>query len=199
MNTELEEMREQLDVLKKKLEKQEIVNDRLVSKTKESLEKDMATVRKKYRIGYIGNFLSAPLVYYIVVYQLGLSVPFGIATAIWALVTFVFFSWRKGHLYDLHSDNLLEAQLKVATLKQYYSKWLKFDYLSLVFWWAWFGWEIYRKSTMENAGDVPVRLYFGFVIGGLIGILISIWKVVKTQRRYQRMLDQIEDLKTESQ
>lgn len=192
-------MREQLATLKKKLEKQEIVNDRLLSKTKESLEKDMATVRRKYRTGYIGNFLSAPLIYYIVVYQLGLSVIFGIATAIWALVTFVFVFWRKGHLYNLHSDNLLEAQLKVTILKQHHRKWLKFDYLSLVFWMAWFVWEIYRKSTMENAGDVPVRLYFGFVIGFLIGILINIWKVVKTQRRYQRMLDQIEDLKAEFQ
>ncbi|MBR6129359.1 MAG: LapA family protein [Bacteroidaceae bacterium] len=199
MNTELEEMREQLDLLKKKLEKQEIVNDRLISKIKESLEKDMATVRRQYRMGHIVNFLSAPLIYYIVVYQLGLSVIFGIATAIWAFVTFVFFFWRKGHLYNLHSDNLLEAQLKVTTLKQHHRKWLKFDYLSLAFWLAWLGWEIYRKCTMENAGDVPVRLYFGFVIGGLIGILINIWKVVKTQRRYQRMLDQIEDLKAESQ
>ena len=49
MNTELEEMREQMAVLRKKLEKQEIVNDRLISKTKASLEKDMATVRRKYR------------------------------------------------------------------------------------------------------------------------------------------------------
>lgn len=199
MNTELEEMREQLATLKKKLEKQEIISERLISKTKESLEKDMTTVRRQYRIGRISNFFAVPLIYYIVVYQLGLSVPFGIATAIWAFVTFVIFFLRKGHLYNLHSDNLLEAQLKVTTLKQHHRKWLKFDYLSLVFWWAWFGWEIYRKSTMENAGDVPVRLYFGFVIGGLIGILISIWQVVKTQRRYQRMLDQIEDLKTESQ
>ena len=197
MNTELEEMREQLDLLKKKLEKQEIISERLISKTKESLEKDMATVRRKYRMGHIVNFLSVPLIYYIVVYQLGLSVPFGIATAIWAFVTFVFFFWRKGHLYNLHSDNLLEAQLKVTTLKQHHRKWLKFDYLSLAFWLAWLGWEIYRKSTMENAGDVPVRLYFGFVIGCLIGILINIWQVVKTQRRYQRMLDQIEDLKAE--
>ena len=189
-------MREQLATLKKELEKQEIVNDRMISKTKESLEKDLITVRRKYRTGYIVNFLSAPLIYYIVVYQLGLSVIFGIATAIWALVTFVFVFWRKGHLYNLHSDNLLEAQLKVTTLKQHHRKWLKFDYLSLVFWWAWFGWEIYRKSTMENAGDVPVRLYFGFVIGCLIGILINIWNFVKTQRRYQRMLDQIEDLST---
>ncbi len=199
MNTELEEMREQLDLLKKKLEKQEIVNDRLISKTKESLEKDMTTVRRQYRIGRISNFFAVPLIYYIVVYQLGLSVPFGIATAIWAFVTFVFVFWRKGHLYNLHSDNLLEAQLKVTTLKQHHSKWLKFDYLSLAFWLAWLGWEIYRKCTMENAGDVPVRLYFGFVIGCLIGILINIWKVVETQRRYQRMLDQIEDLKAECQ
>ena len=87
-------MREQLAVLKKKLEKQEIVNDRLLSKTKESLEKDMTTVRRQYRIGRISNFFAVPLIYYIVVYQLGLSVPFGIATAIWAFVTFVIFFLR---------------------------------------------------------------------------------------------------------
>ncbi|MBO7471426.1 MAG: hypothetical protein J6T78_06130, partial [Bacteroidaceae bacterium] len=168
MNTELEEMREQMAVLRKKLEKQEIVNDRLISKTKESLEKDMATVRRKYRMGRISNFLAVPLIYYIVVYQLGLSIAFGIVTAIWALVFFVIFFWRKSHLYNLQSDNLLEAQQKVTTLKQRHRKWLKFDYLSLVFWMAWFVWEIYRKSTMENAGNVPVRLYFGFVIGFLI-------------------------------
>ena len=101
MNTELEEMREQLDLLKKKLEKQEIISERLISKTKESLEKDMATVRRQYRIGRISNFFAVPLIYYIVVYQLGLSVPFGIATAIWAFVTFVIFFLRKGHLYNL--------------------------------------------------------------------------------------------------
>jgi hypothetical protein len=199
MNTELEEMREQMATLKKKLEKQEIISERLISKTKESLKKDMATVRRQYRMGYIVNFITVPFFYYIMVYRLGLSMTFGIGTAIWALVTFVFFFWRKGHLYNLQSDNLLEAQRKVITLKQRYNKWLKLDYLSLICWMVWFGWEIYQKCTMENAGNVPVRLYFGFVIGFLIGIPIHIWKVVKTQRRYQRMLDQIEDLKAEDQ
>ena len=111
MNTELEEMREQLDLLKKKLEKQEIISERLISKTKESLEKDMATVRRQYRIGRISNFFAVPLIYYIVVYQLGLSVPFGIATAIWAFVTFVIFFLRKGHLY-----NLQMAQVRLSFL-----------------------------------------------------------------------------------
>ena len=58
-------MREQLDLLKKKLEKQEIISERLISKTKESLEKDMATVRRQYRIGRISNFFcSTPYLLY---------------------------------------------------------------------------------------------------------------------------------------
>ena len=103
MNTELEEMRQQMAVLKKKLEQQEIVNERLISKTKESLEKDMATVRRKYKMGYVVSILMVPFFYYIVVYRFGLSVALGIFTAIWAFVTFIHYYWRKGHLYDMHS------------------------------------------------------------------------------------------------
>ena len=194
MNTELEEMRQQMAVLKKKLEKQEIVNDRLISKTKKSLEKDVATVRRKYKMGYVVGLFTVPFLYHLVVYRLGLSVAFGIGTAIWAFVNFIIFYWRKGNLYNIHSDNLLEAQRKASTLKQSYTKWLKIDYLCLACWFAWLVWEIYRKSTMEGTGGADTRLYFGFIIGMLIALPLNIWQVIKTQRRYQRILDQIDDL-----
>ena len=196
MNTELEEMRQQMAVLKKKLEQQEIVNDRLISKTKESLEKDMATVRRKYKMGYVVGIFAVPFLYYIVVYRFGLSVAFGIVSAIWGLVTFIHYYWRKGNLYNMHSDNLLEAQRKASTLKQSFTKWLKIDYVCLVCWLAWFGWEVYRKSTMGGAGGVP-PIYFGFFVGLLIALPFHIWRVIKRHRFYQRIIDQIEDLTTE--
>ena len=194
MNTELEEMRQQMAVLKKKLEQQEIVNDRLISKTKESLEKDMATVRRKYKMGYVVSILMVPFFYYLVVNRFGFSVAFGIVTAIWALVTFIHYYWKKGHLFNMHSDNLLEAQRKASTLKQSYTKWLKIDYICLACWLAWFVWEIYQKSTMEGAGNAHTRLYFGFIVGLVIALPLHIWKVIQTHRRYQRIIDQIEDL-----
>lgn len=197
MNTELEEMRQQMAVLKKKLEKQEIVNDRLISKTKESLEKDMATVRRKYRMGYVVSILAVPYLYYMTVYQFGGSVAFGIGTVIWALVTFSQYYWRKGNLYNMHSDNLLEAQRKASTLKRSFTRWLKIDYLCLACWLAWFAWEVHRKSTMGDAGGESTRLFFYFIVGMLIALPISIWQVIKTRRRYQRIIDQIEDLTAE--
>ncbi|MBQ7472399.1 MAG: hypothetical protein IJS97_08260 [Prevotella sp.] len=197
MNTELEEMRQQMAVLKKKLEQQEIISDRLISKTKESLEKDMATVRRKYRMGYVVSILAVPYLYYMVVYQFGGSVAFGIGTVIWALVNFIHYYWRKGNLYDMHSDNLLEAQRQASTLKQSYSKWIKIDYLFMACWLAWFTWEVHLKSTMEGTGDTP-RFYFVFIIGMLMALPLSIWQVIKTHRRYQRILDQIEDLTAEA-
>ena len=197
MNTELEEMRQQMAVLKKKLEQQEIVNDRLISKTKESLEKDMATVLRKYKMGYVVGILAVPLLYHIVVYIFGLSVTFGIGSAILGLVSLCQYYWRKGHLYNMHSDNLLEAQRKASTLKQSYSKWLKIDYLCLACWLAWFAWEVHRKSTMGDAGGETTRLCFGFIVGMLIALPLHIWQVIQTHRRYQRILDQIEDLTAE--
>ena len=198
MNTELEEMRQQMAVLKKKLEQQEIVNDRLISKTRESLEKDMATVRRKYKMGYVVSILMVPFFYYIVVYRFGLSVALGIFTVIWALSSFIHYYWRKGHLYNMHSDNLLEAQRKALTLKQgfFNSKWVKIDYICLVCFIAWFWWEVYQKSTMEGWNETT-RLRFGFIVGMVIALPFHIWRVIKRHRFYQRIIDQIEDLTTE--
>ena len=57
----------------------------------------------------------------------------------------------------------------------------------------------YQKCTTENLSDLPIPMYIGGAVGLIISIPFGIWNVIKTQRHYQKILDQIEDLKAESQ
>ncbi len=44
---------------------------------------------------------------------------------------------------------------------------------------------------------LPIPMYIGGAVGLIISIPFGIWNVIKTQRHYQKILDQIEDLRTE--
>ena len=57
----------------------------------------------------------------------------------------------------------------------------------------------YQKCTTENLSDLPIPMYIGGAVGLIISIPFGIWNVIKTQRHYQKILDQIEDLKAEFQ
>ena len=198
MNTELEEMREQLATLKKKLEKQEIISERLISKTKESLEKDLKSLGWKYKRQCIACLLTIPLCYYIFVHQCGFSVAFGICTGIISFISFAFIIWNRRKLYDhLLTDNLVEAQQRVSIAKKRHIWWVKNDYAMLIVWTVWYALEIYQKCTTENLSDLTIPMYIGGAVGLIISIPFGIWNVIKTQRHYQKILDQIEDLRTE--
>ena len=73
---ELEEMRQQMALLKKKLEKQEIINERMASKAKASLEKKVGLLNQGFKGGWILARLMIPLGYYEVVGKLGFSLAF---------------------------------------------------------------------------------------------------------------------------
>ena len=193
-------MREQMATLKKKLEKQEIISERLISKTKESLQKDLNSLGWKYKRQYIACLLMIPLSFDLFVHRGGFSMAFGIYSAIYFFITFAFILWNKNKLYDhLLTENLVEAQQRVSIAKKRYGDWVKYDYALLIVWSAWFVWEIYQKCTTEDVSQLPLPLYVGGIVGLTIGIPHGIWNVIKTQRRYQKILDQIEDLKAEGQ
>jgi hypothetical protein len=56
-NFELENMRQQMETLKKKLDKQEIVNDRFI---RHSMEKTASNISRKYMIAMIAGLFMIP-------------------------------------------------------------------------------------------------------------------------------------------
>ena len=63
-NFELEEMRQQMAILKQKLHQQEILNDRMTSKAKEALEKKVGQLTRGFRSNWVTASLSVPVFYF---------------------------------------------------------------------------------------------------------------------------------------
>ena len=113
---ELEEMRQQMTTLKNKLDKQEIVNDRLMRR---SMRNEVNTINRRYNIIMALCVLMIPYGYWCFVVLSHLSIAFWIVTSIFMLVCGVatFYNSRKISDPNLMNHNLVEARKKVASAK----------------------------------------------------------------------------------
>lgn len=191
---ELEEMRQQMAVLKKKLEQQEIINERMASKAKASLEKDMNAMGRKNMKSYIGLLLVAPFFYYFLVCRCGYSSAFGLFGTLCILFSSAFAYWNKISVHNhLLAENLMEAQRKVSLAKKRYTRWLKYEWFLGLISMAWIVWETYQKSLAENNHALLIIM----IVTYIVILPFSIRGVIRTNRDYQKILNQIEELTAE--
>ncbi len=187
---ELEEMRQQMAVLKKKLEQQEIINERMASKAKASLEKDMNAMGRKNMKNYIGLPLVAPFFYYILVCRVGYSSAFGLFGTLCILFSSAFAYWNKISVHNhLLAENLMEAQRKVSLAKKRYTRWLKYEWFLGLISMAWIVWETYQKS---------LHAFIIMIVTYIVMLPFTIRGVIRTNRDYQKILNQIEELTSEN-
>ena len=191
-NFNLEEMRQQMTTLKNKLNQQEIVNDRLIRR---SMRNEVSSITRRYNIIMAIGILMVPYGYWCFVKLAGLSIFFWIATSIFMLICAgaTFYNSRKISDPGLMSHSLVEARKKVASAKKFESNWLLFGIPAVILWMGWFFYEIYQIQ----GGDFYNGFFLGGCIGGIIGAIIGIKIHLKTQRQYQDVIDQIEDLTAE--
>ena len=191
-NFNLEEMRQQMTTLKNKLNQQEIVNDRLIRR---SMRNEVSNINRRYNIIMAIGILMVPYGYWCFVKLVGLSIPFWIATSIFMLICAgaTFYNSRKISDPGLMSHSLVEARKKVISAKKFESNWLLFGIPAVILWMGWFFYEIYQIQ----GGDFYNGFFLGGCIGGIIGAIIGIKIHLKTQRQYQDVIDQIEDLTAE--
>ena len=189
---ELEDMRQQMNTLKKKLEKQEIVNDRMI---RQSMKKNVVGINRTYLWLSVLCILMIPYCYWAFVILSGFSIAFWIGTSIFMLISFIYTLWNGKDLRDsrLLQEDLLEARRKIATAKKRDSQWLLYGIPMLILWLAWFVYEAYKKGGSEEV----TAFFIGGCIGGVIGAIIGLIIHFKTQRRYEEIIDQIEDFTTE--
>ena len=189
---ELEEMRQQMTTLKNKLDKQEIVNDRLMRR---SMRNEVNTINRRYNIIMALCVLMIPYGYWCFVVLSHLSIAFWVVTSIFMLVCGVatFYNSRKISDPNLMNHNLVEARKKVASAKKFESNWLLFGIPAVILCMSWFFYEIYQIQ----GGDFNNGFFWGGCIGGIIGAFCGIKMHLKTQRQYQDIIDQIEELTAE--
>lgn len=187
MDYELDEMRQQMAILKDKLEEQTIVNDRFIRR---SIKHGVSTINKRYLVLGIIALVMIPYGYWAFVMLNGLSVGLWLAMCALMLIVVGFMYYNSRDLCDnnLMGGNLLEVKRKVALAKKRDANWLWFGIPMAILWASWAVYEMAQK-TGESEYLVPCCIV-GVIIGALVGLKVHL----KTQRCYRDIIEQIEDL-----
>ena len=189
MDTQFEEMRMQMEMLKSKLDKQEIVNDRILRK---SMKKNMNNITRRYTILVVVALLMIPYAYYVFVSMMGYSIGLWIATVVFMLISCGYTVWNGKDLYNgnLMEKSLLMVRQKMALAKKRDNQWMLFGIPMLILWLAYFVYEVYQKGGAEEVHTLLLASAFGGAVGLILGLTIHF----KTQREYQEIIDQIEEM-----
>lgn len=188
---EFENMRQQMDTLKKKLEKQEIVNDNMI---RYSMKNTVSTISRHYFVIIAIAIVVIPFTYLVFVTNLGLSLAFWVGTAVFMLVCAgaTFYNQQNVDTSSIMSSNLVEVSRKMARAKKFDANWLYFGIPAVVLWLAWLTWEIYQVDTVAAHYNL-----YGVICGAVIGSFIGIKTHLRIQHQYQDIIDQIEEVTKE--
>lgn len=165
---ELDEMRAQISLLNKKLEKESIVNERLL---RDAMKSKAKTINAN-------AWVSVGASVFVIIWALfffpaeGFSWCFTAITIIMMLVC-DFFTWK--HHKNVNSKTMNGDLVTVAKvmkkLRDDYVNWLKYDIIMVIFWFAWLATEycIILKDWKLSI-LIIVSLLISLAIGGYIGI-----------------------------
>lgn len=186
--TQFEDMRQQLNTLKKKLGEQEIVNDRLIRR---SMKQEVNKISRRYNVIMALCILMIPYTYVVFKMSLGLSLPLWIGTSIFMLITAgaTYYNSQNVANANMMSKNLVEVGQKMARAKKFDANWLFFGIPAVIVWLAWLVWELYQHDA-----DAAHYSLYGVVCGATLGSIIGIKVHTRTMHEYQNIIDQIEDL-----
>lgn len=185
---ELDDLRQQIEDLKNKVNKQGRLNEELVKKAIQGKMRGVHGIILKLAIVAV---LCIPF-YIMMKYQVGLSWPLTIFTIVFLLasVTSDYFINRidVSHM----GDDLVGTAAKLVKMKRNRVIGQRIGIGVALLWLAWFCYEYFMLNSVygtEAAWFSMIGILVGALIGGLIGILIF----NKMQRANDEMIDQINE------
>jgi len=192
---ELEEMRQQMDMLKKKLQQQDIVNEKMMRR---SMASKMSWIMKYLVIG----IFAIPFVAFAVlpmVMESNVSWLF-YGFTILMMIVFVGLDWYVNYVPSdfFQSNNLIDASQKLVHMKHQRKQAMILGNTVLVLWLIWLFIELWQAYQSVAAGSVQQGRIMGFMFGAAVGIMIGVpvglHIYFKMQKTNDEILDQIEDL-----
>ena len=188
-NFDFENMRQQMTTLKNKLNQQEIVNDRIIRR---SMKNTAGNINRKYTIAMIAGLFMIPYSYWVFIKLSGFSVAFWLFTCVFMLICVgaTYYNSRNISDSNLMINNLLDVRRRMARAKKFDANWLFFGVPGIILFMGWFMYETYQVQ----GGGTDNPFFWGGCIGGIIGAIIGFTVHFRTQRQYQDIIDQIEDL-----
>lgn len=189
--TELEQMRDQMQVLRNKLDNQEIVNDTLV---KNSVKSKMSWIKKFVYI----EFLLIPV---IALVWYGIKEMFDLS---WYNYAFMMVMCTIDTVWDYRVNvasldlekvgdhNLTDTLQKLVTMKQMRAKSFFIMLPLLMLWFLWTGMEMWQyASTVTFKEDFLTGATYGGLAGGVIGFFIGIFAAFRIYRKMQNTNDEL--------
>ncbi len=190
---QFEDMRHQMSTLKKKLQQQEIVNDRMI---RHSMKNTAGNISRRYYVIMVLCLLMIPYSYWAFVMLAGYSNAFWIFTCLVMLVCLGGTYYNSRNLSDsnMMTNNLVDVRRRMARAKKFDADWLFIGIPLIIVFLGWFMYETYQL----HEGDLINGFFLGGCIGGIVGAIGGISLHFRTQRQYQEIIDQIEEITNES-
>lgn len=186
-NIRLDELREQAELLKSKLDKETIVSEALLRKT---VKRKASTINRIAWISFIASIFVILCTIFLFPKE-GFSLFFCIATALMVLVC-DFFTWKyhKNINRQTLNDDLLTVAKTMKNLKSNYLKWRNYTIVMLIIWVSWYCTEyVLLSSDWKHAAASIVSILIGGAIGTYIGLKMD-KKVVTTADEIIRQIEQ---------
>ena len=189
---ELNELREQLTLLNRKLEKQSIINHQLI---RNSIKERISNINRTGIVLCALVVIVTPIIAFNYALVLNFSLALNIFTCAVMAIALVYTIWSHwGLSSNLLNGDLITASTTIMRTRRLYQRWSYFSYPWLVVWLCWNGWEVYTK--IDNR-----EMLLGIIVGGIIGLIIGGiygWRQRnKIYRNIDAMLQDISDLKSE--
>lgn len=187
---ELLEMKEQLSLLIKKLDKETIVNERMIRR---SMKEKADRLNRRLIVEILVCLIMIPFYICVLPNLSKVSMPFCIFSAgFFALgVLYVFYMYIRFNPRKFIEGNMIEVRRDTLNFKKQTLRWTYCIGIPfLVVYIAWFVYEKMQYYQGEILKIVLVSALIGFLIGGAIGINIFL----KDLRATDEILMQIEEL-----
>lgn len=186
---ELDDLRQQINDLKNKVDQQGRLNEDLVKK---AIQSKMRRVHGIIILIAIIAILSIPI-YIFMKYEVGLSWPLVIFTILFMLASVASDYFINQMNISHMGDDLVETANKLLKMKKNRIIGQRIGIGVIIVWLIWFCYEIFKLNSTfspEIAWGSVAGVIVGAVVGGLIGLLIF----NKMQRTNDEMIDQINEL-----
>ena len=198
-NNELEEMRQQLGILKEKIDGQKLISDKLI---RQSMLNKMSFMKKYTWV----SFLALLFIYYVyndIRITFNLSWWFYGATVIFMTFTVCFDAYiNRFNKEAFLNGDLIATSLQMQRMKKLRKRSLLYGIFFMTIWVSWFVIELYNGSGAANGGE-NTSMFYGMLVGGGVGLIagvaIGIWLYLRMQRINSDIIQQIDELKKETE
>lgn len=186
-----EEMRNQYAILKEQLEKQEIVNDRLLRETiKAKSQHHINQSKTRVWVAAVLCLILFPLSYMTQVWSLPFALVSGLIVIICVVCTSLIH--RPVDQLDFMNDDFTTVARVMAKFKRQYDNWLHFVFPAIIL--PWLVWACYENGWKRAPEGVnPWVMSIPIIVGVAIGALIGYHFHRKAVNAAQDILDEIEE------